>query len=40
MFAGVGVLSLGHRYPTVVEAVKNQMDKIMCTIDVYKRQVE
>ena len=32
MFAGVGVLSLGHRYPTVVEAVKNQMDKIMCTM--------
>ena len=32
MFAGVGVLSLGHRYPTVVEAVKNQADKIMCTM--------
>ena len=32
LFAGVGVLSLGHRYPTVVEAVKQQADKIMCTM--------
>lgn len=31
-FAGVGVLSLGHRYDTVVKAVKDQCDKIMCTM--------
>ncbi|PAV25143.1 4-aminobutyrate aminotransferase/(S)-3-amino-2-methylpropionate transaminase [Tamilnaduibacter salinus] len=28
---GIGVLNLGHRHPKVVEAVKNQLDKLMHT---------
>jgi 4-aminobutyrate aminotransferase / (S)-3-amino-2-methylpropionate transaminase / 5-aminovalerate transaminase len=32
MFAGVGVLVLGHRPDKVVQAIKDQVDKIMCTM--------
>jgi len=32
MFSGVGVLVLGHRPDAVVQAVKDQVDKIMCTM--------
>ncbi len=28
---GIGVLNIGHRHPTVVEAVKAQLDKLMHT---------
>ncbi len=32
LIAGIGVSSLGHRHPAVVEAVKNQVDKYLHTI--------
>ncbi len=32
LIAGIGVSSLGHRHPTVVQATKNQLDKYLHTI--------
>ncbi len=32
LIAGIGVSCLGHRYPTVIEAAKNQLDKYLHTI--------
>ncbi len=32
LIAGIGVSCLGHRYPTVIEAAKNQLDRYLHTI--------